>query len=140
MVNKKEIVTKLLGQHRKLETDLITIQEKIGIETIDAQFVSSNLVKFHKDLLEHLTLENDVFYKELLLEMENSGIDTSNTKEFIKQMHEIGTKVLAFLSTYEIPTNVISNGETFKKEFSVIVETLKLRIESEENGVYSYWL
>ena len=57
-------------------------------------------------------------------------------ENLLKNIEEV---VISFLEKYKSPQIIEDLLNKFKKEFPIIVETLNLRIESEESGVYSYW-
>ncbi len=97
------------------------------------------LEQFKKDLVEHLTLENETFYPELLKDMQAKGQDTAKTEQFVAEMKDIEKVVVAFLEKYKDEQSIKEKIDEFKKEFPNIGKTLNLRIESEEVGVYSYW-
>jgi hemerythrin-like domain-containing protein len=131
------LVSIMVGQHRGLQKDLGNISDQFSERKINVSEISKFLKKFTKDLKEHLELENNVFYKQLLEKMKLKGQDTTKTELFIDQMKEIEKVVGTFLKKYDdLDKDNINN---FKKEFKNIVDTLNIRIESEEAGVYAYW-
>lgn len=138
-MDKKNIVSTMVAQHRTLQKDLGVVAEVLESGKIDAQKIITGLDQFKKDLIEHLELENNTFYHELLKEMKVKGQDTAKTEQFIAEMKDIEKVVVAFLEKYKDAQSIGEKTEEFKKEFPGIVETLNLRIESEEAGVYSYW-
>jgi len=139
MLDKKNIVTTMISQHRTLQKEVGAVAEILGTDEVNANKISDGLEQFKKDLVEHLELENNVFYAELLKEMKAKGQDTTKTELFIAEMKDIEKVVVAFLEKYKDAQSISSSIEEFKKEFSAIGETLVLRIESEEAGVYAYW-
>lgn len=136
---KKTIITTMVGQHRTLQKELGTIAEILEDNKIDVAKIVQGLEQFKKDLVEHLELENGTFYPELLEEMKAKEQDTTKTEQFIAEMKDIEKVVVAFLEKYKGNQSVKEKIDDFKKEFPDIVETLNLRIESEEAGVYAYW-
>lgn len=135
----KNIVTTLVQQHRGLQQDLGAVAGELGREAPEYRKIDADLKQFSSDLSAHLELENHTFYVELLKKMKEKNQDTQKTEKFIAEMKDIEKVVLAFLQTYSTYSSIMNNIENFKKEFPVIVETLNLRIESEEAGVYAYW-
>lgn len=133
------IIETMKDQHRVLQDDLSDALKAAKSVTPDERGIEGRLVSFSLHLMEHLHLENDIFYPELLKRMQKSGADTSNTEDFIYQMNEIGATVMAFLEKYRKAPGSESGLETFRKELSGIISALNLRIESEEVGVYGYW-
>ncbi len=138
-MDKKNIISTLIEQHRTLQGEVGGVIKIFKNDPIDAQMIMKGLAQFKKDLIEHLKLENEVFYKKLLEEMENKGQDTTKTEQFIAEMKGIETVVVAFLKKYQKADIIDDNLDRFKKEFTEIGEVLTLRIESEEAGVYAYW-
>lgn len=139
MLDKKNLVSTLITQHRTLQKEVGAVAEILESASIDSQKIVDGLSQFSKDLAEHLKTENEVFYVELLKNMKAKGQNTSKTEEFINEMKEIEKVIIAFLEKYNKASSIDNNLDEFKKEFFVISETLTLRIESEEAGVYSYW-
>lgn len=139
MIDKKNIISTMTSQHRVLENEVGSILEIIKKNEVDIEKISQGLEWFKKDLIEHLKLENEVFYVELLKDMKNKGQDFSDTEKFIKEMDDIAKVVIAFLEKYKNIQSIKEKIDEFKKEFFELVSVLALRIESEEDGVYSYW-
>lgn len=135
----KNIVLRLVGQHRTLQSDLGIVAKELAKTQISATVISKALKTFTSDLGEHLRLENDYFYVELLKKMEAKGDDTENTKKFINEMAVIGEAVKAFLNKYKEEAEIETGIGEFGSDFGSIVETLNIRIEAEESGVYMYW-
>lgn len=138
-MNTTNIVDTMIDQHRLLHKDLGQVADELKNENPDANNIDSLLIKFAKDLEEHLKLENDTFYVELLKKMKDKGQATAKTEEFIGKMTEIGTAVMAFLEKYNKAKKIKQQMTNFRQEFSNIVETLNIRVEAEESGVYLYW-
>lgn len=136
---KKTIITIMIAQHRTLQKEVSAVVEILKSEKIDVQKIMAGLEQFKKDLVEHLELENNTFYPELLRDMKQRGQDTIKTEQFIVEMKDIEKVVVAFLEKYKDVSSLKEKMDEFKKEFPEIGETLALRIESEEEGVYSYW-
>jgi len=133
------IVETMIGQHRLLQKDLGLVAEELKNDEPDSSKIDKLLKTFAKDLGEHLKLENDTFYVELLKKMKEKGQDTTKTEEFIDQMKAIGDAVMAFLGKYSDGSSITDNMTDFRSEFVSIVETLNMRVEAEESGVYLYW-
>ncbi len=138
-MDKQNIVSTMIKQHRVLQKEVGLVMEIIREDKIDAEKIIQGLKQFKKDLAEHLELENEVFYAELLKEMKAKGQDTEKTEMFIDEMNDIEKVVVAFLEKYKDGKSIKEKIAEFKKEFPGIVDTLNLRIESEEAGVYAYW-
>lgn len=135
----KTLITRMIQQHRNLQKEIELVVELVAKETVDTVKVVETLTQFGIDLAEHLTLENEKFYPELLEGMKAKGQNTTKTKMFIAEMTNIEKVVTEFLTGYRDEKSVSEKLENLKTELSEIVEALVLRIESEEAGVYSYW-
>ena len=133
------IVETLTYQHRQLQTDLGKISELFLKPDQNVVDISSLLKQFSLDLVQHLHIENEVFYVELLRKMKEKGKDTAKTELFISEMDKIGKAVMMFLGSYDSEEKIKNALDVFKNDLSSITETLNLRIESEEEGVYTYW-
>lgn len=139
MENRDNIIERMIEQHRTLQKDLGGAFDLLKNERVNVIEVNNYLKKFSLDLEGHLSLENGIFYPELLTMMKNKGIDTSKTEDFINQMREIGVVVTSFLEKYKEVSSIENELSDFKNELENIISVLNLRIESEEDGVYSYW-
>lgn len=139
MENLDNIIERMVQQHRNLQKDIGIALVLSKNEEIKANEINAYLKQFSLDLKEHLNLENGIFYPELIDAMKSKGIDTLKTEDFINQMKEIGVVVTAFLEKYTEISNIEKDLSIFIKELENIISVLNLRIESEEDGVYSYW-
>ena len=135
----QNLVSKMIAQHRGLQKDLGTALDLSSRIDFDAAAILQSLEVFKKDLIEHLELENGTFYVGLLKKMREKGWDTANTELFIKEMDVIAKTVMDFLNKYSGSDSITSSIAGFKQQLPEIINTLNLRIESEESGVYSYW-
>jgi regulator of sigma D len=139
MVNPQELIATLKTQHRTLQTDLSLALEDSKSENTGKD-ISLQLIKFKTDLLEHLKLENGEFYPDYLDKKVKRGEDIVSTKEFIKQMEDIGKIVMVFLDKYHAPEVINTGIMDFRKELIDIIKTLNTRIETEEEGVFDLYL
>lgn len=141
MATPQELITTLKNQHRSLQFDLSLALENSRIETEkEDKNILFDLEKFKKDLSEHLKLENEVFYPDYLAKKLKNGEDITKTEEFISQMIVIGDKVTEFLNKYSTPEAINSNISNFKEELVEIMGILNIRIETEEEGVFEFYL
>ncbi len=138
-MNREKIITTLTAQHRILEKILNTIDIFLKAKKINFSAIASELGHFEKDITEHLQLENEVFYPELLKDMKRKRQNTYNTEQFILEMENIEVIMISFFKKYENSCGIKDNVDIFRREFSDIVEILAVRIESEEEGIYVYW-
>jgi len=134
-MDKETLVETLKKQHKGLQADLSAVA---GL--VSGADISSGLVKFKNDLIEHLNLENGTFYAELLKKMKDAGQDTKDTEAFIESMNDIAKVVMAFLEKYSVAEHVNNNIDAFIQETGGIIKAFNVRIESEEEGVYEIFL
>ena len=139
MAENQNLVTIMIAQHRILQKDLsaVSVLADDGKEKCDA--IDVLLKQFRSNLANHLELENNTFYKELLQKMKAKNQDTTKTEQFIAEMNIIAKEVINFLDKYNGCENIKMNIDVFKPELTEIISVLNLRIESEESGVYAYW-
>lgn len=135
----KEIIKILINQHRALQSDLGLVSTFLQSENVNVSNIIQSLSNFKSKLLEHLKLENDEFYPGLLKKMKEKEMKTEDTVKFIQQMKSIGVVVMAFLEKYNSKNAILGEINVFKKDLNEIILTLNLRIESEEQGVFTYW-
>ena len=136
-----ELITILKAQHRALEVDLA-----LALENLDAgtegylERIVQNLLKFRTDLSEHLKLEDDEFYPDYF--RKNTGNETKITtgKEFLREMSIIGRSVHDFLDRYSTAESIGASISRFRIDLLGTMSTLKTRIETEEEGIYDFYL
>ena len=134
-----DIVSIMIKQHRELQKNLGDVDVLLHENDVQVNKIEELLNVFVKNLSEHLELENNTFYVELLEKMKKAGYDTEKTEEFIVQMKDIEVKVIGFIEKYKLSFSIKSELEDFKVEFAEMVIVLRLRIESEEAGVYGLY-
>ena len=141
MLNSQDLISTLKSQHRILESDLLQVSNEAKSEAGSVgEAIVLGLTKFKKDLGEHLELENGAFYPDYLDKKIKRGEDTASTKEFIEQMNGIGKTVMDFLGKFNTPQAVDNEVVNFINELSKIIGVLKIRIETEEEGVFELYL
>ncbi len=135
----KNIISIMKKQHRTLQEEIGLISELLANNgKTNRKKIFKILMKFKHDLVEHLKLENDVFYVNLLKEMREKGKDISKTKEFISEMTDIQKVVIDFLEKFKDSKSIENKIVKFKKKFVEIGEILSIRIESEEEGIFPF--
>lgn len=144
-MNKKELVTTLIEQHRLIQADLLSALKKAQTEVNNnKKIISEGIIfdfkKFNRDLTAHLTLENGTFYVNYLNKQKQAGQDTTKTEKFIEEMNKIVTTVNQFLEKYNTAEKIEKNFIDFEKELETTINTLNLRLETEEEGVYQIYL
>ena len=139
-MEEKNIIVTLVEQHNGLRKHVRDILDLSSAEqTFDTLKIDGEVKQFAKDLVEHLKLENEVFYVELLRRMEAKKQDTTKTRQFIDEMKGIEKVIYAFLGEFKDENAIKSAPIDFKINFIKVGEVLTLRMDVEEAGVYSYW-
>lgn len=131
-----DLIATLISQHNDLRRGILTI---IEAEEFNASGIFENLENFKKTLSNHLNLEDNMFYPGVLKKLENRKIETETVLKFIEEMKIIAEKVFMFFEKYDKEEKIKMNQEEFKTDFKRISETLNIRMESEEDGIYMYW-
>lgn len=135
----KNLIPVMVKQHRELQKNIgsaLDFSSKSGDNALE---IFQALAVFKNNLDAHLRLENEVFYTDLLKKMKEKKIDTVKTELFIREMVEIYKAVEDFLNNYAGADVIKNKINEFRKILPDIIDTLNLRIESEESGVYNYW-
>jgi len=136
---KGDIVAIMISQHRDLQEDLDKIKDLVKAGIKSSKAIDSGLKGFAKDLTEHLDLENNVFYVQLIKKMEEDKQDTKKTKEFIADMKRIEVVINKFLKKYGDTKSIEKNFETLTLDLKSTIKILNMRIKCEEEGLYAYW-
>lgn len=139
MPDEQNIIPTLISQHRTLQKGLGAVANALKEARPDLKEIDRLLKQFTVDLTEHLKLENEVFYVQLLAKMKEKGQDTTKTEQFVAEMKDIEKAVLTFLDKYKDTDSISKQLDQFRSESISVTETLVLRVESEESGVYAYW-
>ena len=137
MIDKKQLIETMKGQHRVLQSDLIEAKNNTTSELFEK--VDEYLKKFKIDLKTHLDLENGTFYPDYFKMSEEKGANIEKIKSFIAEMVEIGEKVTKFLDRYSNVQSIKSDKAIFTQDLEPIIKTLNLRIEMEEEGIYDIY-
>lgn len=133
------IIEILLSQHKILIKKMADLKEEAEKPQFSSDVLNRLLADFKNILIEHINLENNVFYPELFKQMKNRGMDIVNAMEFVNKMKVIGNKVYKFLEKYAEASAIANNSANFKIDLNDIISILLIRIESEEDGIYLYW-
>lgn len=140
-MNPQELVTTLKEQHRMLQADLSVALENSKIETKESlESVVSGLAKFRSNLLAHMKLEGEQFYPDYFEKKIAKGENIENGKRFIKEMDELAKTIIEFLDKYAVAGSVGASLVDFRKELSAMISTLNIRIETEEEGMFDFYL
>jgi len=136
-----DLIPILIKQHKKLKKELLQIVILLRDKSnVDIDLIRSEMETFQKDIIAHLRLENRVFYVLLLDKMQKQNKNIVKTQAFISEMNAIETEVLSFLEKYKTDQQIIHDIDVFEVELQDIIDVLVLRIQSEEEGVYQYFM
>ncbi len=135
----ENLITILKEQHSVLKKEMIDLKSEVEKNAPNCVLIAASLANFRNSLLEHLALEDNVFYPQLIEKFKKQNLSIDSITLFINEMKVIGEKVTAFLGKYENADVIKTNLLEFKTSLYNIVSTLLIRIESEEDGVYIYW-
>lgn len=137
--NLTQILTK---QHNELRA-IVARMNKNTLENQESiQSILKDQDEFKKVLENHLDLENKTFYPDLIRLLESKKMSTEkieDTKKFIAEMKDIEIDVYKFLSEYSSTENIESKKENYKHDLNNMVQALAVRVETEEEGVYTIW-
>ena len=134
-----ELIDILKKQHDGLQEDLI-LAEKTEESAAFGTMTTDLLQKFRNDLLGHLAIEDVEFYPNYLKSLRDQGKNTEDTEAFIAEMNRIKEVVITFLNKFDIAEKIEADKTAFSTELNEISNTLNIRIESEEEGVYEFYL
>lgn len=135
----KNIISILIKQHEILEKEINSAVKMSSSENFKPNQLLERLKIFRDDLNEHMKLENNYFYVELLKKMKSRNLNTANTEKFIAEMDVLAKAIYSFLDKFRTIEKIQKNLTKLKKEIMEIRDDLILRIETEEAGVFSYW-
>lgn len=135
----KNLIPKLINQHKNLRKELGRVQSEITAGPIDFLELNADLVNFKKLFETHLKLENGVFYPRLIEKFRGRKIETGYIEKFKREMQTFEQEVTAFLRRYDEPAKIESGIDRFKPEFNFMVSSMMMRITSEEDSVFLYW-
>jgi regulator of sigma D len=139
-MNQQELVSTLVAQHRNLRQILEKTITLSGSSIPLFDRILESLSEFRENLIEHLDLENNVFYKDYTKKETALGGTAAHANELTRQMDEIAKSVIAFLDSYRTPDQIKDSFKQFDKELKRVADTLSLRIEIEEEGIYNVYL
>lgn len=124
-----------------LQSDLSSVLENSKVETKESlEDVVLGLTKFRSDLLAHIKLEGEKFYPDYFKKIIANGEDVENGKRFIKEMDDLAKTIIEFLAKYTATGSINASAADFRKELSAMISTLNVRIETEEKGLFDFYL
>ncbi len=137
MVN--NIVDILIAQHNQLRKDMSSLKKESESKSPDIDSIIRVIEEFQSHLREHINLENNIFYPQLLEKMRKNNMDLTSIQVFIDEMKAIGGKVGVFIAKYAQAEAIQKDFPGFRMELNDMISNLILRIDAEEEGVYLYW-
>lgn len=129
----------LRQQHKDLESSLAVLKNTAIQDSPNSNEIVNKLIKFRSLYKEHLALEDNIFYPQLLNKIRAIGRDTDDKEEFISKMTDVAEQLIAFLDTYENKENVDNKLGEFRASLDHIIDIFNARMKSEEAFVFSYW-
>jgi hypothetical protein len=132
----ESLIDKLISQHDSLKKLLGKIKNETVKDSSDFTYIFGSLKKFKKDLLEHIDLENNDFYAQLLERYKDKESDFEYIKKFQGEMDELADEIYEFIEKYTYKQKIERVFEEFKKELDFIISSLQIRVSSEEEGVF----
>ena len=134
-------VNLLVEQHNAIKDRLDHIASSIEGEGsyVDHQNVFTEIIDLSSKLQEHLVFENEVYYPALLAALEKKSIDIGATKLFIAEMGSIIDYFMDFLQKYDKIEKIQSSFEMFKFDFNREKNAIDLRINLEQDTVFSFF-
>lgn len=140
-MNKEALIEMLMNQHRTLISDLILVLKKSSDDSKEnKEDIIFDLKRFKNDLLDHMKTEAELFYPVYLENKIARKEDISDAKKFIGEMDSIGVFMIEFIDGYSVAGVIKKNHSKFEAELLTVIEKLKMRIESEEDGVFDVFM
>lgn len=133
------LIQTLLNQHIILRKEMANIKDESEKDLPAGAVIIEYISKFKTELVDHLNLENSVFYPKLLEQMKKQDLDITDTVKFIDKMKIIEKKVDGSLEKYSDAMSIEKNLANFKFDLNDMISTLMIRIDAEERGPYLYW-
>ena len=134
----KQLLKELLAQHAELRKILLEITGDSTHPAPTAVQLFDLLSLFKTKLIEHLALEDNVFYPEIFKILKARGVETEKTEVFAAQMKELAVFVFHYLDEYASAENISQDMDKFQKDTKEMAGKIMLRISVEEGGVYMY--
>ncbi len=132
----QELIDELISQHNNLKKELGKIKNEAVKDAPDFTVLFGGLKKFKKNLNEHVDLENDTFYPQILEKFKDKPTETEYIEKFISDMDELAKEINDFIDKYTYKLKVEKKFEEFKRELDFIISSLQIRVTSEEKGVF----
>ncbi len=141
IMTRENIVKILKAQHVEIEKILHLIDNYLEEnKDIDSVFVHEHLLKFGEILMEHVTIEDNEFYPDLIEKMKKAHEETGDIYNFIARMNAILDYVYGFLEKYNSPEKIMTeHRDSFRALYIRMMSRLEIRINVEELFVYNKW-
>jgi hypothetical protein len=138
-MTEENIVKTLKKQHVEIEKILHEVDNYLeSNKEIDPVYIHEHLLNFGKILMEHITLEDNEFYPDLLEKMKKAHENTEDIYDFIARMNVILDYVYGFLENYDSPEKIkAEHRDSFRALFIRMMSRLEIRINVEELFVYN---
>jgi hypothetical protein len=131
-----KLIKKFHKDHIKLVKTITKISE--SIESNDEKKTKTFLKQLRVEILGHFMEEDIKLYRYLKKYYVDSEDTMALIKNFESAIKKIQKDVISFLDTYIKEDKRIDRN--FKEKFSLIVENLSTRIETEENSLYTLYI
>lgn len=140
-MNPKELIDILKEQHKMLKSNLDLALENSKLETKESlEGVILSLNKFRSDLLAHVKLEDEEFYPDYFNKKNKRGESLDTGEKFVNEMKAISKVIFSFLDKYPTVESIQKSIPEFRRELNSIAGTLSVRVETEEEGLFDFYL
>lgn len=135
-----ELIEILKQQHKDLENLLSEVKSILNQPAADYAQVLELLTKLKQALTDHVRIENEEFYPKYGQLLSMLGKKFDNDEKLKIEMNRIVSLVFDFLATYASAASIADNLIEFKKSLASIENILKIRIETEEEGLFDAYV
>ncbi|MBI5554257.1 MAG: hemerythrin domain-containing protein [Elusimicrobia bacterium] len=138
----KIIIETLKRQHKNILEELTKIGSFRNNISKEEKQIIEGLILLKKTLIDHLRLEENTLYSELLdiLEKNALKLNAQTTRTFRLSMKPIGEKVLRFIGKYSLGGAIKDDAEEFLNVFIEIDKALRRRVNSEEDILFPLYI
>lgn len=130
----KQVVSDLKQQHQKMAEACKRLADSTG--TADGSGLYSQLNQIKSMLTDHLRIEDNQFYPELMKAAEKDATVAGVAKAYMTSMGQISQVVGQFFTKYDSGGAINSQKQKFADDWRQIVAALERRIASEEKSLY----
>ena len=138
-MTKENIVKTLKAQHIKIEDILHEVDNYLeNNKELDPVYIHEHLLNFREILMEHIALEDNEFYPDLIKRMKKIHENTEDICDFTARMNVILEYVYGFLEKYDSPEKIkAEHRDSFRALYIRMMSRLEIRINVEELFVYN---